>query len=389
MGLFSRRKKKKDSENGQDPLYKWMTIDEALAYSSGDKSSIEKAVSKIAYEYKVMARELYEKQEEIKQDYTLQGELLSDIRKFENLPEKTRASLTDAARLIMNLGDERTRFQKEEKKITKEQKRSLAQYDALLPEKLEEIRQKEDYLLLVQEDMRKLEGEKGIIAFEREKAEEKKNFLWKFSSFVIIVTLLVFIILLVLMKTGGERLMPAFFITGVAAIGFGLYYFVAYRECTRIIHRSDITMNRAQQLLNKVKLKYVNTSSTLEYMYEKYHVRGYNELKNMWEEYVHEKEAEKMYASNTRLLAGYEQSLMEELKKTGILHTQQLVSQPEILFNRSETLRYRQSLEESREKLRVLLDDGMRQAGTIRAEVETVKKRYPECKKLFDGIFDK
>ena len=67
-----------------------------------------------------------------------------------------------------------------------EQKRSMAQYDALLPEKLEEIRQKEEYLMLVEEDMRKLEGEKGIIAFERERAVEKRMFLGKFSAFVVV-----------------------------------------------------------------------------------------------------------------------------------------------------------------------------------------------------------
>ena len=67
-----------------------MTVDEALAYSSGDTSVLEKAVGKIAYEYKIMARELSEKQEEIKQDYTLDTELLGDIKRFEMLPEKTQ-----------------------------------------------------------------------------------------------------------------------------------------------------------------------------------------------------------------------------------------------------------------------------------------------------------
>ncbi len=387
MGLFS-RKKKKERLDDQDPVLRWLTVDEALAYSGGDTSVLEKAVGKIAYEYKILARELSEKQEEIKQDYTLDTELLGDVKRFELLPEKTRANIVDSARLIMNLGDERTRFLNQEKKISGEQKRSMAQYDALLPEKLEEIRQKEEYLLLVEEDMRKLEGEKGIIAFERERAIEKRRFLGKFSAFVASAALIIFILLLVLMKNGNDKLMPAFFVTGVAVIGFALYYFISMRECASIIHRCDITTNRALQLLNKVKIKYVNTSSTLQYMYEKYHVKGYSELKNTWEEYVHEKESEKMYASNTRLLAGYEQSLLDELHRAGFVHPQPLVTQPDILFNRSEMLRYKQSLEESREKLRELLDDGLRQALELKKEVEEAKKRYPGCEKLFDGIYE-
>ena len=387
MGLFSRKKKKKQVDE-QDPVLRWLTVDEALAYSSGDTSVLEKAVGKIAYEYKILARELSEKQEEIKQDYTLDTELLGDVKRFELLPEKSRANIVDEARLIMNLGDERTRFLNQEKKISGEQKRSMAQYDALLPEKLEEIRQKEEYLLLVEEDMRKLEGEKGIIAFEREWAVEKRRFLSKFSAFVITASLLIFIFLLILMNNGNDKLMPAFFVTGVAVIGFALYYFVSMRECAGIIHRCDISTNRAQQLLNKVKIKYVNTSSTLQYMYEKYHVKGYSELKNTWEEYVHEKESEKMYASNTRLLAGYEQTLLEDLHRAGFVHPQPLVTQPEILFNRSEMQRYKQSLEESREKLRALIDDGVRQAVELKKEVEEARGRYPGCSSLFDGIFE-
>jgi hypothetical protein len=388
MGLFRRSKKKKEALNDQDPVLRWMTVDEALAYSSGDTSVLEKAVGKIAYEYKIMARELSEKQEEIKQDYTLDTELLGDIKRFEMLPEKTRASIVDSARLIMNLGDERTRFQNKERKISGEQKRSMAQYDALLPEKLEEIRQKEEYLMLVEEDMRKLEGEKGIIAFERERAVEKRRFLGKFSAFVAAAALLIFILLLVLMKNGNDKLMPAFFVTGVAVIGFALYYFLSMKECAMVIHRCDISNNRALQLLNKVKIKYVNTSGTLQYMYEKYHVKGYSELKNTWEEYVHEKESEKMYASNTRLLAGYEQTLLDELHHAGFVHPQALVSEPEILFNRGEMQRYKESLEESRERLRGMLDDGMKQALELKKEVEDAKSRYPGCSKLFDSVYE-
>ena len=387
MGLF-RRKKKQEHIDDQDPVLRWMTVDEAIAYSSGDTSVLEKAVGKIAYEYKILARELSEKQEEIKQDYTLDTELLGDIRRFEMLPEKTRASITDSARLIMNLGDEKTRFQNKERKLSSEQKRSMAQYDALLPEKLEEIRQKEEYLMLVEEDMRKLEGEKGIIAYERERAVDKRRFLGRFAAFVAAAALLLFIVLLVLMKNGNDKLMPAFFVTGVAVIGYAFYYYISMKECASIIHKCDISNNRAQQLLNKVKIKYVNTSGTLEYMYEKYHVKGYSELRNTWEEYVHEKESEKMYASNTRLLAGYEQTLLDDLHRAGFVHPQALVSEPEILFNRSEMQRYKESLEESREKLRIMLDEGMKQVLELKKEVGEAKSRYPGCSGMFDGIYE-
>ena len=95
-----------------------------------------------------------------------------------------------------------------------------------------------------------------------------------------------------------------------------------------------------------------------------------------------------MYASNTRLLAGYEQTLLDELHHAGFVHPQSLVSEPEILFNRAEMQRYKQSLEESRERLRAMLDDGMKQALELKKEVEDAKNRYPGCSKLFDSVYE-
>lgn len=385
MGLFKRFRRKNEIQP-EDPLYKWMTIDEALAYSKGDKSALNNAVNKIVYEYKVQMQELVEKQEDLKQEYALVSEYAADIQKFEALSERKKADITDSARLILNLDDERTRFRTKEKKISKEQYRNMSTFDSVLPEKLEEIRQKEEYLDLVREDMRKIEGEKGIIAFDREKACAKKAFLGKFTFFVAAVAVLIFIALIMLMKKGHDELMPAFFITGVGVIGYALYFFLTIRDCDIIIKRADLSMNRANQLMNKVKIKFVNSSNTLDYMYEKYHVRGYNELRTTWEEYVHEKESEKMYVSNTKLLSGYNDKLFSELKKAGFVHAQAWVSQPELLFNRTELSQYKESVDIRRKKLRAQLDLGIKQLESLKTEIDIVRAKYPEQSKMFDTI---
>lgn len=387
MGLFKKLFRKEEI-NAEDPLYKWMTVDEAIALSSGDKSAISNAVKKIVYEYKITYREMMEKQEDLKQEYALVSEYAADVQKFESLPERKKAEITDSARLILNLDDERTRFKTRDKKISKEQYRNMSTFDAILPQKLEEIRQKEEYLDLVREDMRKIEGEKNIIIDDRNRASDKKKFLYKFTTFVAAAAVLIFIVLLMLMKKGHDELIAAFFITGVGVIGYALYFFLTIRECDVDIKRADLSINRANQLLNKVKIKFVNSSNTLDYMYEKYHVGGYSELRSTWEEYVHEKESEKMYASNTKLLSGYNDKLMNELRRAGFVHAQAWVSQPELLFSRTDFGEYKESIAIRRKALRAQLDLGISQIESLKTEIDSIRAKYPEHGKLFDSIYE-
>ena len=68
-------------------------------------------------------------------------------------------------------------------------------------------------------------------------------------------------------------------------------------------------LNRANVLLNKVKIKFVNTTNALDYSYEKYGVNSSLEMRHIWEKYSYEKEKERRYRKNSQLLAGYEDNL--------------------------------------------------------------------------------
>lgn len=387
MGLFRRKTKKVDASG--ESVYTWMTVDEALAYSRGERNISEPAVEKLVQELCDHIKFLREQQEETKYEFNQVTQYLSDIQRFERLEEHERAEITDAARMMLGLNAERVKYQGREKKITSEQYHLMEMYEDEFPQKLSELEKHEQYLSLVRDDMHSLEGEKGSISYEHDRAEGRKNFLNKLSYGVIFAALLIFIILIVLADRTGNDFSVPFFITGIAAVGYVFYYVYAVGECKKEIKNSDRMTNRANVLLNKVKIKYVNTTGVLEYSYEKYHVNSVQELRYIWENYVHQREEENRYRKNTQLLSSFMERLSEALKAVGMEKPDAWVHQPEVILDRGEMADFKDAVSGRRNKLRAQLDYNMRQQDNAMNELEALKCKYARHESIISAVLAK
>ncbi len=384
MGLFSRRKKNKRAE--AESAYKWMTLEEALSYSKGERRASEDDIVKLMDETCKQLVSLKRQQENTKKEYSAVTDYLTDIQKLDSIPDNERMEIDDAARTIINLENDRINYQSGDRKLQSVEFRMLTRYEEEIPGVIKELEEKERYLLLVQEDMRQLEGEKGSIKYEKDDAVSKKKFLHKFSYIVIGTVVTVFIILLLLMGYTGKDFTVPFFITGVAAIAYTAYYLVISKKLTIQSHKSDLAMKRAIELLNKVKLKYVNTKSVLDYLYEKYEVNSHHELVYRWECYVRAREEEKRYRKSSQLLVSYQNMLVELLARRHIASGDMWIHQPEALIDRREMTEVRHSLNERRRKLRAQIDFNIRQQDVSMNEIEALKNKYSEYAGLITSI---
>lgn len=148
-------------------------------------------------------------------------------------------------------------------------------------------------------------------------------------------------------------------------------------------------MNRANMLLNKVKIKYVNTTSVLDYSYDKYGVNSLQELRYVWENYVKQKEAEKRYMKNTQLLNSYTERMARALSAAGMEKTDAWVSQPEVLLDRTELVDFKDAVSRRRNKLRARLDYNIRQQDSALNDIEALKAKYIGQEKLITAILHK
>ncbi len=372
MGLFSRKNKTPEPEFNS---LRGISVDEALALSRS-KSISDEDLNRITGELCDQILYLRTQQEETKQEYGQVTQYLADIQRYEQMGEADRRDIADAARMMLSLDAERTRYQTGEKRIRDDLYHTMEMYEHEFPKKLTELERHENFLTLIKDDMRNLEGEKGSIGYEREQAASKKTFLNKLSYGVIIVVLLLFIALILLSDRTGKDFTVPFFLTGLAAICYIVYYIYAIGGCKTAIKKTEYMMNRANVLLNKVKIKYVNTTGILDYSYDKYGVNSLQELRYVWENYTKQKEAERRYLKNTQMLNNYTDRMMRALMAAGMEKADAWISQPEVLLDRSELLDFKDAVSRRRNKLRAQLDYNIRQQDTTMNEIEALKAKY-------------
>ena len=148
-------------------------------------------------------------------------------------------------------------------------------------------------------------------------------------------------------------------------------------------------MNRANVLLNKVKIKYVNTTGFLDYSYDKYGVNSLQELRYVWENYTRQKEAERRYMKNTQMLNNYTERMTRALLAAGMEKADAWVSQPEVLLDRSEMVDFKDAVSRRRNKLRARIDYNIRQQDTTMNEIEALKAKYAGRENYINSILHK
>ena len=373
MGIFS---KKKNKDDDRESVFRWMTVEEALEYSKAGTGATAESVTKLADELADQMKFLRTRQEQTKYEFEEVSKYLSDIRLLETMSESNRALVTDAARMIEGLDNERISYQNGKSMVTREQYKTMEMYEKEIPRKIKELEKQEEYLDLVRDDMRNLEGEKGSIGYVREQADEKRKFLVKLTYGVIFLVLLIFIILIVLMDRTHKDFTIPFLLTGIAGAAYAAYFIHEYRNCGTQIKKNDYMLNRANVLLNKVKIKFVNTTNALDYSYEKYGVNSAREMRYIWENYRHEKAEEARYRKNSQLLVGYEENLEKLLKELKFAKPEAWVSQPDVLINRGELADFKDAVSNRRNKLKAQIDFNIRQQDTTMNEIEALKNKY-------------
>ena len=297
MGLFRKKNKKKKT---RETSGQWMTVDEALRKST--RESAENDVDEILDRLQEQLKNADRIHNETIHEYNEIEKHLSDIRIYETLPKELRTGIVDLAGSIDGFEKQRQRYLEGNKIISDEKYKKMEMYADEIPEKLKVMEEQERYLMLVKNDMRQLEGEKGSVTYEKDEAVKKKKFLIKFFCFCIALLVVISIVLFVVGRSTGKSMLLPFMVMAAIACIYTAYFVVTVKNCDDTVRKNDKLTGRAVDLLNSVKIKYVNTLNALDYTYEKYGCNSHQELAYIWQGYKREKEEEKKYKKNTDLL---------------------------------------------------------------------------------------
>lgn len=386
MGLFG-RKKKENSINPEE--FRWLTVEEALSLSKGEKPVNEETVIQILDGIMDQNRNIDRLSSETKFEYEEVIKNLADMQRLYNMSERELSAVTDTARMIVNLEEQRNAYQEKEKKLSGERFRAMEMYEEDIPKQLKIMEERERYLMVINNDIRQIEGEKGSLRYEKEQAVAKRKFLTKFSYISVVAVITIFILFFVLGEFTKKNMTISFLVTGVIASAYAAFFAINMKNVSATVRKCDILMNRAIELNNKIKIKLVNTTNALDYSYEKYHCNSHQELAYNWQQYVKEKEEESRYRKNSQLLAASQNSLVELLERSGFEIPDIWAHQAETLLNKGELADLKDVLESRRRKLRAQLDYTMKQKDNLASEMETLYAKYPQYSKLIDRYMDR
>lgn len=315
-------------------------------------------------------------------EYNMVTSYLKDMEEIEALPQEESEQLKECAKRVSLLQDRKTDFMGRPRRITDEKYRMVERMEEEVEAGLEKIAEAEEYQELIRKDLSRLDGEKHAYLYRKSEvmrliSDTKGMAVICVTALGLCVLLLLFLQFFLEMDTKLGYLLTA----GAAAVVITLIY-VKHMDARRELKRVETGINKIILLQNKVKIRYVNNTNLLEYLYMKYGASSGQELADMWENYKIEKEEREKFRRAELDLDYSEQELLQILKCYQIQDPAIWLHQTEAILDSKEMVEIRHNLIIRRQSLRRRMDYNREVvAGTSQRDIKALVERYPKYAK--------
>lgn len=313
-------------------------------------------------------------------EYQAVMEYMSDMQKIERMEDGEKRILQEAAKKVVSFTKEREAYRNREIYTSNSVFRGIRNYEGSLMEELKKMRESEKYNQLIRNDMRQLEAEKAALQYEYKELFGKQAELKKIAMATVAIVVSLFALFFVLAEGLQRSMTIPYLMTIAMAAGVGAYIFwEAYRN------RYDHTLigkkiNRAINLLNKVKIKYINNTSALEYNYSKFCVQNSMEMEYLIKEYKKAKEAERTYQSNSERVEHYRQKIEDILQVHQVKDVEIWMYQVSALVNAKEFQDIKNNLEERKKRLTERMDYNLQVRDNCFQTMHQILQEKPEMR---------
>ena len=290
--------------------------------------------------------------EDLKKEYPLVTDYLTDIQKIEEYLLVSRKELEDVARRYLNLQNVRQELKVNSTKMQDKDIRMMKQYEKEIESVLNSMVDAEKQSILIKKDMKYLEGEKDALEFQMEQETIFMERMKKTGFYICVVMVLLLAIVGSLMTFYELELGILLILVVLAGAGGIVWTYSRFLQSSTQYNIFISKMNKAIGLLNKVKIKCVNCTNTLDYMYAKYQVKDAKELDFIVHQYQKMKKDELSYRVNASDLNRAADELEVLLKKIHVKDSSVWTKQTEAILDPKEMVEVKHSLNVRRQKLR-------------------------------------
>lgn len=385
MGLL--RKLLKWKKDREDPIYEIEDWNEVVYDRKDlqiqDKKQREDYVRGCLEQIAEASKEL----ENLQFEYNMVSSYLKDMEEIEALPDEERLQLEECAKKIDSLESKQSGYLERKNRMSDAQFRQMERLEEEVQEGYEKLIKAEEYQDLVKRDLRKLDGERHAYGYRR---NELRRTIADTRSMAIVCTtaVIVCIVILLILQMGFEMDTQLGYLA-VAAMGAVAItaIFVKYHDSVNELVRVENGINKIIRLQNTVKIRYVNNTHLLEYLYLKYNVSSAKELGKSWQQYLEEREERTNYRKAERELDQCQKELLHELRRFQVKDPMIWLHQTAALLDKKEMVEIRHNLIIRRQSLRRRMDYNKEViAGKAQAEIKDLVENYPKYAKEILGI---
>ncbi len=323
-------------------------------------------------------REAKRQCEEIKTEYGQVTSYLKDIQLMDQAPEEEKSVLNGTAAAIVELTKERERLKGRRYKFTDAQKTAMENFETSVTGDIKKLKGFEDYQIKVKNDMRQLESERRLLLSDKREIIKKQSTLQLVSKALGFILAMFGILLITILFVVQVDIRVPFIATAAFAFVVTLIIVIEAKKNRTDMVITERKCNRAISLLNRVKIKYVNNTRTIDYMCIKYRVRNATELEFVYDQYSKAKREWARQREDAFLLNEKNEILMAELKKLGVKDREIWFAQAEAIVDAREMVEVRHSLNERRQKLRSQIDYNNGIMQDFIKELERIQNKNPE-----------
>lgn len=290
--------------------------------------------------------------EDLKKEYKVVTSYLTDIQRIEELPIDIARELIDTAKHIEMLDKNRHTYLQSENLLSMEQYKTISRLEDDVVDTIKSLNDMEYRDAMLKNDMGHLEGEKESLKYRRKDCSVGIDRLRAVLGTVLMLFLVTAMgVIWYGLSTRSNVTIPALVIGAIVMIVFAACY-AKYIDYKVEIKESDAKVKRAVSLLNKVKAKYINNRSTLEYIYEKYGVNSAKELEYMWVQYDTMNKDAMRYSQANNDFRVYCDQLVKRLTNIGVKDPLVWPKQTNALIDRREMVEIKHSLNLRRQSIR-------------------------------------
>jgi len=310
--------------------------------------------------------------DQAKEEYSVVTSYSSDIQLIEAAPENIRKNINKLAETICGLTIDRKTSHTTERRLSNDVYFRMERIEPEMPGALMQLQNHESYFQTVKKDLKILEGERASLRMDARDLIKNQKQVKKVSLMSLFGLLLIFGIFIVSSLIIEDEANVLFLIVICLSAIFSVGIFAYLKNTEKQVILTEIKLNKATNLLNKVKIKYINSANTIDYQYSKIGVKSSYQLSNQYESYLEAKKQKEKISRLTDELNDAEIRIEMILKGLRLYDPRIWLAQVSALINPKEMATVKNGLSMRRQKLRTQIEYNMNRLNEVKQDIKQV-----------------